>query len=64
MAESGCRAAFKAGIVEAALDCGRDQEPTALGHALRRVRSEQTGGPRRVVAWKSCLLPPPPGQEY
>ncbi|MEE4543079.1 hypothetical protein V2S66_14010 [Streptomyces sp. V4-01] len=48
---------------EIALLEGRDEAPTALGHALRRLRAEQAGGPARVVTWASCLVSPPPGLE-
>ena len=49
-----------AAAVDAALASGLDTEPSALGHALRRLRAERAGAPQLVVAWESCLLPPPP----
>ncbi|MCZ4121076.1 hypothetical protein [Streptomyces sp. H39-S7] len=52
-----------AAAVDAALAAGLDAEPSALGYALRRLKAERGGAPQRVVAWESCLLPPPPALE-
>lgn len=52
-----------AAALDAALAVGRDAEPSALGLALTRLKRERSGGPERVVAWDSCLLPPPPARD-
>jgi hypothetical protein len=49
-------------LVDGALARHWDDAPTALGHALRRLRAERAGFPDRVVAWQSCLVSPPPGE--
>ena len=47
-------------LVDGAFEAGLDEGSTALAYALRRLRDERAGRPRRIVAWESCLLPPPP----
>lgn len=49
-----------ADVIDAALAVGRDQESSTLGLALTRLKQERAGVSERIVAWESCLLPPPP----
>jgi hypothetical protein len=49
-----------ADAIDAALAVGRDEEFSALGLGLTRLKQERAGASERVVAWESCLLPPPP----